>query len=161
MSPPLDTNLCWLLSHASYSLTTEMTAALAGLDVSPRAQHVLATAASGEYTQTELAQIVGLDKTTMVVTLDELEAKGLAERRVSSRDRRARVIGVTAAGERIVREADTIIGRVHADVLSALEPSERKVFLDALNKLATGRLAEPVACAAPPRRRMPRAVAAG
>ena len=34
------------------------------------------TAIAGEYTQTALAQAVGLDKTTMVVTLDELEAAG-------------------------------------------------------------------------------------
>jgi MarR family transcriptional regulator for hemolysin len=161
MVAPLETNLCWLLSHASYSLTTEMTAALAGLDVSPRAQHVLATAVSGEYTQTELARIVGVDKTTLVVTLDELEAKGLAERRVSSRDRRAHVIGVTPAGEQVVRQADAIIRRVHADVLNSLDASEREVFLQALGKLAFGRLAEPVVCSAPPRRRMPRAVPAG
>ena len=37
----------------------------------------------GEYTQTELVRMVGLDKTTMVVTLDQLEAEGLAERRPS------------------------------------------------------------------------------
>ena len=60
----------------------------------------------GEYTQTELARIVGLDKTTMVVTLDELEAAGLAERRPSATDRRARVVAVTKAGERKVRQAD-------------------------------------------------------
>src|SRR3979409_1199881 len=91
---PLTTKLCWLLSRASYTLTTEMTAALEGLGLSPRAHAVLATAMTGDHTQTELARIVGLDKTTMVVTLDELEAAGLAERRPSSEDRRARVIAV-------------------------------------------------------------------
>jgi MarR family transcriptional regulator for hemolysin len=35
---------------------------------------------------------------THVVTVDELEKAGLAERRPSSRDRRARVISVTEAG---------------------------------------------------------------
>ena len=92
------TNLCWLLSRAAHTLTTELTAAMEGLGVSPRAQHVLDTALDGEHTQIELARLVGLDKTTMVVTLDELEAKGLAERRPSPTDRRARVIAVTDAG---------------------------------------------------------------
>ena len=95
---PLCDNLCWLLSRASWTLTTELTAALEDLGVSPRAHAVLAAAATGEHSQTQLARIVGLDKTTMVVTLDELEAAGLAERRPSPTDRRARVIAVTPAG---------------------------------------------------------------
>jgi MarR family transcriptional regulator, transcriptional regulator for hemolysin len=153
---PLSTNLCWLLSRASYTLTTELTAALERLDVSPRAQHVLGTALEGEYTQTELANFVGLDKTTMVVTIDELERKGLAERRPSPADRRARVIAVTPAGARKVREAEEIIERVHADVLSALPEQDRPVFLASLAKLCGDRLSTPVECTQMPRRRAPR-----
>ena len=154
---PLCDNLCWLLSRASYTLTTELTAALEGLGISPRAHAVLAAAATGEHTQTQLARMVGLDKTTMVVTLDELEAAGLAERRPSKTDRRARVIAVTRAGERKLREAEEIGDRIRDDVLSALPASERKVFLGALTRLVAGRLAEPVQCAQPVRRRAPRA----
>jgi MarR family transcriptional regulator for hemolysin len=86
---------------------------------------------------------VGLDKTTMVVTLDDLEAAGLAERRPSPHDRRARVIAVTEAGERRLREAEQIGDRLQNDVLSALEPEERRAFMDALCRLVGGRLAEP------------------
>jgi MarR family transcriptional regulator for hemolysin len=154
---PLSANLCWLLSHASYNLTTELTAALEGLGISPRAHSVLTTAMCGPHTQTELARMVGLDKTTMVFTLDELEAAGLAERRPSSKDRRVRVIAVTEAGARKVREAEEITRRIHADVLEALPARDRKVFLDALARLVTGRLSEPVTCAPPVRRRAPRA----
>ena len=84
---------------------------------------------TGEFTQTEIARMVGLDKTTMVVTVDELEAAGLAERRPSATDRRARVIVVTDAGATVVREADEVLDRVRDDVLSVLEPDERQVFL--------------------------------
>jgi MarR family transcriptional regulator, transcriptional regulator for hemolysin len=132
---------------------TEFTAALEDLGISPRDHAVLTTAMTGEFTQTEIARTVGLDKTTMVVTVDELEAAGLAERRPSSTDRRARVIVVTDEGERMVREADNVLDRVRDDVLSVLEPEERQVFLKALGTLACGRLAEPVACAHPVRRR--------
>jgi DNA-binding MarR family transcriptional regulator len=109
---------------------------------------------TAEHTQTEIARLVGLDKTTMVVTVDELEAAGLAERRPSSSDRRARVIAVTAEGKRKVREADKVLDRVRDDVLSALAPEDRDVFLRALGTLACGRLSEPVPCAHPVRRRM-------
>jgi DNA-binding MarR family transcriptional regulator len=150
---PLASDLCWLLSRASHALTTELTAALEGNGMSPRAHGVLATAMSGDYTQTELARLVGLDKTTMVVTLDELEAAGLAERKPSPADRRVRVISVSAAGRRKVREAEAVMDRVREDVLSELSPREREVFLRALGNLACGRLSEPVACEHTVRRR--------
>jgi len=161
-SPPvgaeqsLSQNLCWLLSQASYTYTTEMTAEMEALGISPRAQHVLCTAMGGEHTQTELARMVGLDKTTMVVTLDELEAAGLAERRPSPADRRVRVIAVTEAGAAKVRQGEEIARRVQARVLSELTPEERDVFLDTLARLVTGPLADPVDCAQKPRRRAPR-----
>jgi MarR family transcriptional regulator, transcriptional regulator for hemolysin len=148
----LTSDLCWLLSRASHNLMTEMTAALEDLGISPRAHAVLTTALAGEHTQTEIARIVGLDKTTMVVTVDELEATGLAERRPSSTDRRARVIAVTEAGKQSVKQAEKVLDRVRDDVLSDLEPDERQAFLNALSRLACGRLAEPVACAHPVRR---------
>src|SRR6267154_5355249 len=91
-------NLAWLLYKAHWALAAELAAALEPLGVSARGYHVLQAALSGEHTQTELAAIVGLDKTTMVVTVDELERAGLAERRHSPRDRRARIVSVTAAG---------------------------------------------------------------
>ena len=150
---PLASDLCWLLSRASHGLMTESTAALEDLGISPRDHAVLTAAMTGECTQTEIARMVGLDKTTMVVTVDELEAAGLAERRPSTTDRRARVIVVTDEGERMVREADKVLDRVRGDVLSVLAPEERQVFLTALGTLACGRLAEPVACSHPVRRR--------
>ena len=150
--PQLCQDLCWLLSKASHSLTTELSAALEDVGVSPRAYSVLTSAMRGEYTQTQLARMVDLDKTTMVVTLDELEAAGLAERRPSASDRRARVIAVTAAGRRKVRQAEEITERIRGDVLGVLAPEEREVFLGALTRLVRERLAEPVACAQPVRR---------
>lgn len=149
----LASDLCWLLSRASHVLMTEFTAALEEHGISPRAHAVLVTAMTGDFTQSELARQIGLDKTTMVVTVDELEAAGLAERRPSPTDRRAREIAVTEAGERKLREAEKVLDRVREDVLSVLAPDERQVFLNALGTLACGRLAAPVPCAHPVRRR--------
>jgi MarR family transcriptional regulator, transcriptional regulator for hemolysin len=153
---PLAANLAWLLSQASYALATQLTAALHDLGVSPRGHCVLSTALTGELTQTELAQAVGLDKTTMVVTIDELEAAGLAERRPSKTDRRARVIAVTKAGERKVERAAEVVDRVQAVALASLPVRERKAFMEALVQLVTGGLGTPVECGGV-RRREPRA----
>jgi len=150
-------NLAWLLYRAHWALASELTAALEPLGVSARGYHVLRAALSGEHTQTELAEIVGLDKTTMVVTVDELERTGLAERRLSPDDRRARIISVTASGKRKLAEAEKVKERVQADVLGELSAREGAALMDALAKLVEGRLAEQVECTPPLRRRAPRA----
>lgn len=149
-------NLGWLLTQAHFNLVSEVAAGLEPLGVSNRGYHVLATARTGEFTQKELAERIGLDKTTMVVTVDELEEKGLAERRPSSTDRRARVISVTNAGERTVAQGQRIIDRIQGDVLETLPSRERKVFLEALGSLVKDRLSEPADDSPPLRRREPR-----
>jgi MarR family transcriptional regulator for hemolysin len=151
----LSANLGWLLSQASYALATELGAALDPLGISPRSYCVLATAMGAEHSQTELTHLVGMDKTTMVVTLDALEEAGLAERRPSAADRRARVIAVTGKGEKAVAKARELIEAVQADVLGSLPAAERKRFVGSLDKLVSGRLAEPVECGSAPRRREP------
>ncbi|TMK88300.1 MAG: winged helix-turn-helix transcriptional regulator [Actinobacteria bacterium] len=150
-------NLAWLLYRAHWALAAELAAAFEPLDVSARGYHVLRAALSGEHTQTELAAMVGLDKTTMVVTVDELERAGLAERRLAPQDRRARIVSVTAAGKRRVAEAEKVKERVQAEVLGELSAREGEALMDALSKLVEGRLGEQVECTPPLRRRAPRA----
>jgi DNA-binding MarR family transcriptional regulator len=149
-------NLAWLLGQAHYALLSEVSAAFAPLGISSRGYHVLAAALTGEHTQSDLAALVGLDKTTMVVTVDELEAAGLAERRPSETDRRARVIVVTEAGEGKVAEGREVIKAIQAGVLATLPARQRAVFVDSLATLVRERLAEPVECSPPLRRREPK-----
>ncbi len=120
---------------------------------------MLLAAEGGEHTQTELLRAVGLDKTTMVVTVDELEAAGLAERVPSKSDRRARVIVVTRLGRRKLREADELIHAVHDDVLAVLPEGEGDAFLESLKTLVGTRLRDAVPTEQPVRRRAPRAAA--
>src|SRR5262245_17435893 len=91
-----------LFSLASHGLATRMAAAFDGEGMTPRAHCVLSKAAGEELTQGRLAELSGLDKTTMVATIDELERNGLAERRPAPHDRRVRVIAVTPKGQEIV-----------------------------------------------------------
>ena len=145
-------DISFLLAHTSHVLATRMTAALAEIGMTPRGHCVLLHAMPGDLTQIEVAKLSDLDKTTMVVTLDELERAGYAERRPSPMDRRARIIGVTEEGERIVAAGREIADRVHAEVLAALPPDERGPFVGALTHLVSGHLAVPVECERPVRR---------
>jgi len=149
-------NLNWLLTQAHYALASELAGALEPLGISPRDHAVLGAALTGGHTQKQLADLVGLDKTTMVVTLDELEAAGLARRVPSPTDRRARVVEVTAAGRRKAEEASEVSKQVQADVLQSLPLADAEALMDTLGQLVRERLAEPAACKAI-RRREPRA----
>jgi DNA-binding MarR family transcriptional regulator len=139
-------DLIFLLSQAAHALTTELTAGLEDLGISPRSHCVLSKALESEQTQIRLAERCAMDKTTMVVTVDELERLGLAERRPSPTDRRARIITVTEAGEQKVAEGNAVVERLYGSVLDSLPEDEREPFVDALTRLVNVRLANPPAC---------------
>ncbi|WP_203181684.1 MarR family winged helix-turn-helix transcriptional regulator [Streptomyces pratensis] len=145
-------DLSFLLDHTSHVLRTRMAAALAEIGLTARMHCVLVHALEEERTQIQLAEIGDMDKTTMVVTVDALESAGLAERRPSSRDRRARIIAVTEEGARIAVRSQEIVDGVHQEALAALPDSDRETLLRTLNQLTTGHLATPSESPRPVRR---------
>lgn len=145
-------DLSYLLDHASHVLRTRMAAALAEIGLTSRMHCVLVHALQEERTQIQLAEIGDMDKTTMVVTVDALEKAGLAERRPSSTDRRARIIAVTEQGARVAARSQEIVDRVHGEALAALPAKEREVFVRAMQRLVSGHLATPAESPRPVRR---------
>ncbi|MFD0259429.1 MarR family winged helix-turn-helix transcriptional regulator [Kitasatospora indigofera] len=145
-------DLSFLLDHTSHVLRTRMSAALAEIGLTARMHCVLVHALEEERTQIQLAEIGGMDKTTMVVTVDALEEAGLAERRPSVKDRRARIIAVTEEGARVAGQSQSIVDAVHREALAELPESEREIFLRVLNRLVGGPLATPAENPQPVRR---------
>lgn len=148
-----EVDLAFLLGHASHVLTTELTARLASLGITQRGYCVLSKAIPGDRSQIKLAEQCGMDKTTMVVTIDELEKAGLVERQLSPTDRRARIIVATDKGRRVAVQAREIADSVYADVLGVLPAREREGLVNGLVRLVGDRLATPVQCERAPRRR--------
>jgi MarR family transcriptional regulator for hemolysin len=146
------TDLSFLLDRGSHLLRTRMAAALAEIGLTARMHCVLVHALEEERTQIQLAEIGDMDKTTMVVTVDALERAGLAERRPSSTDRRARIIAVTEEGARVAARSQEIVDRVHEEALASLPTREREVLVRAMERLITGHLAEPAEQPKPVRR---------
>ncbi|MER7206102.1 MarR family winged helix-turn-helix transcriptional regulator [Streptosporangium sp. NPDC000239] len=145
-------DLSFLLDHTGHVLRTRMSAALAEIGLTARMHCVLVHALEEERTQIQLAEIGDMDKTTMVVTVDALERAGLAERRPSGTDRRARIIAVTEEGARIAERSQQIVDRVHREALATIPDEEREILLRALGRLVTGHLATPVENPQPVRR---------
>lgn len=147
------TDLMMLLHRTGRALETELTARLAEIGLTPRARCVLSSALDAGLTQTEIADMVNIDKTTMVVTMDALEAAGYAERKPSPTDRRARVVVVTEPGREMVAKADDLYAEVVGSVLGTLPDDERDGLVKGLTRLVEGRLSTPVPCEKPPRKR--------
>ncbi|MFI7625425.1 MarR family winged helix-turn-helix transcriptional regulator [Microbispora rosea] len=153
MAPSRDEpDLSFLLDHSSHVLRTQMAAALAEIGLTARMHCVLVHALQEERTQIQLAELGDMDKTTMVVTLDALEQAGLAERRPSSIDRRARIVAVTEKGAQVAKRSQEIVDGVHRAALGSLPEEEAEVLVRALNRLVTGHLATAVEAPQPVRR---------
>src|SRR3954470_17039169 len=136
-------DLTGLLNLAGHILANRLSAALAEVGLTARMQCVLVHALEEERTQIQLAALADLDKTTMVSTVDEMERRGLAERRPSATDRRARIIAVTEKGRLAAEEGQRIVDRVHASALSSLPAAARAALAEALDLLVNDTVAVP------------------
>lgn len=75
--------------------------------------------------QQELGVRMGIDRTTMVALVDQLEGAGLANRRPSPTDRRAREVLITPKGRRTLERARRLLTEAEAEVLAGLTGKQR------------------------------------
>jgi len=87
-------------------------------------------------TQLALAQAVSVDKSKLVVILDELESAGLVLRRPDPVDRRARIIEVTPQGSLALKAARDDIKAIEDRLLTDLDAPARAALRSALRHLA-------------------------
>ncbi|MEU4247609.1 MarR family transcriptional regulator [Amycolatopsis sp. NPDC026612] len=112
--------LGYLLKHAQLRLAELAEPLYAPLGVTGRQLALLTLFGDGPArSQQDGAVRLGVDRTTMVALVDELEAKGLVRREVAPGDRRKRLVTLTPEGER-VREAGAEVTRKAEALL--LEP---------------------------------------
>ena len=95
-----------------------------------------ALADAGAPTQAALAESIGADKTRIIAVLDDLQERGLIDRRADPDDRRARVLSLTPAGRRTRSAVQAQIQRGEERWLGGLTEAERTTFLAVLAKLA-------------------------
>jgi len=74
--------------------------------------------------QQQVAERLGVDRTTMVSLIDALETGGLVARRPDPRDRRRNVIELTQAGAETLRRATDASDEAERRLLTALTQAE-------------------------------------
>jgi DNA-binding MarR family transcriptional regulator len=86
-------------------------------------------------TQSRLAQAIGIDRSTLVNSLDRLQARKLVERSASLRDRRANTLQLTADGEQLLAEIMPLIAAHEGRIKKCLGEEDAMRFLDMLTRL--------------------------
>ncbi len=92
--------------------------------------------ADGEMTQHALGKCVGIDPSSMVATIDELEAKGLVERRRHPNDRRAHALHLTPKGKQTLTRGRELARSAQEELLAPLDADERQHLHEMLLRLA-------------------------
>lgn len=93
-------------------------------------------------TQSELAEMLELEKPSLGRLLDRLEAKGWVRREMDARDRRAKRVFLTSAAETPMRVMRKIAAGVREDALSGLSTADRDRFVDALLTIKSNLMAQ-------------------
>jgi len=92
--------------------------------------------AEGAITQHALCRSIGIDPSSMVATVDELESRGLVERRRNPTDRRAYALHLTDGGRETLAHARELAREAQDELLAPLTGDERATLRELLLKLA-------------------------
>ena len=89
----------------------------------------------GKGSLTELANTLGLDKSTVSRTVDGLVNVGLVDRTIPAENRRMATLQLTATGKNMCNSINSTNNKYFADTLSILTESEKSEFPRLLEKV--------------------------
>lgn len=96
---------------------------------------LMALTEAGPRSQQALSASLGIDRTTMVAIVDELERQGLAERHPDTTDRRSHRVQLTARGRTTLVRATGAVARADEALLAGVDAVERPKLHAALIRL--------------------------
>jgi DNA-binding MarR family transcriptional regulator len=132
----LMSRLGFVLVRATAGMTRLGAETLAPLGIDGRHYGVLAVLSElGPVSQQTLADVLAVDRSTMVAFVDELEEKGHVRRGRDPDDRRAYAIELTEAGAGVQKEAAELLSVCERHYLEPLTAAERRTLLALLGRL--------------------------
>lgn len=135
----LTQNTGFLISRMGLLAARGFAERIAEVGLTPRGWGALSVLdKEGAITQQQLGAFIGMDPSTMVATIDELEAQGLVERRRNPQDRRAHALHITPKGRRTLSQGRKVARRAQEELLAPLGTEERDQLHDLLLALVEG-----------------------
>lgn len=131
--------LAFTLSSLGYAVSRLFKQTLAPFDLEPREFALLRAVAFDEgQSQQTLGDRLQIPRSRMVAIVDELERRGLLERRASPDDRRVRLLHLTDTGRELLQRAFAEALSYEQQIGAPLDPREREQLLDLLERIAAG-----------------------
>jgi DNA-binding MarR family transcriptional regulator len=127
----------FMLSTLGHAVSRRFIHALEPLELHPREFAVLrAVKANDGQSQQTLAERLHIPPSRMVSIVDELESRGLIERRPDPADRRVRALYVTTRGQTLLEDAFNLVVEHERAISDVLTVEERAELLELLNRIA-------------------------
>src|SRR5690349_10993391 len=128
--------LAFLLSQVGIHASQRFAERLAALDLQPPHFRVLNMIDATEgSSQQAVAAAIGAPASRMVAIVDELEARGLVERRPRPNDRRIHALYLTRPGRKLLVRARKIASEHEEDLTKGLSGADRERMVALLQKL--------------------------
>lgn len=146
-STAMSANSAYLLHRLGADATRLLAVELQPLGLRPRhfaAFHTLAS--EGGCSQRTLGAALGMDPNSVVVVIDDLQQRGLVERRRDPNDRRRYALYLTDAGRDMLEQVRAAAATVEQAMLAPLDPAQREAIRGMLTTIAG--IAAPAAAAA-------------
>jgi DNA-binding MarR family transcriptional regulator len=129
-------SLAFLLSQVGIYASQRFAQRIAAIDLQPPMFRVLnmIDAAEGR-SQQAIGAAIGAPASRMVAIVDELERRGLVERRGHPGDRRVRALYLTAEGRKLLTRGRKIAGEHERELTRGMSEAERKRLTALLQKM--------------------------
>jgi DNA-binding MarR family transcriptional regulator len=136
VAPDLSLRAGFLLAQLGAHAHRRFAERLAALDLHPRHFGMLSHLAASEgQSQQALSVALGIHRSAVVVLVDDLEERGLAERRRDPVDRRAYTLYLTQPGRDLLADLERMAWEQEAELLTALDESERSQLISLLQRV--------------------------
>ena len=135
--PASDDEIAYLLVQLGFHVARRFSERLAPLGLEPRQFGMLTRLAANEgKSQQAMGELIGLNPTRMVFLVDELEKKGLVERRRNPDDRRSNELYLTDQGRAKLSEAQRISTDHDREIGASLSGAQRRELAALLRQVA-------------------------
>ncbi|WP_196772210.1 MarR family winged helix-turn-helix transcriptional regulator [Mycobacterium colombiense] len=133
----LDERIPFLLAQLGAHVSSDFQRRLAPMGADPRTYAVLLALASADgQSQRQLSERLGIHRNAMVVVIDQLEQRGLANRRPRPEDRRAVAVTLTAKARRLLPALHEQGRELENEIAAPLSSKERAELRRLLQRVA-------------------------